>query len=134
VGAKALGSHTKVLGISLSREAAAVKENVAEIATQTARMLDLNMTVSPEEILVLDDYVMEGYGILTEEIADAIKVVARTEGILLDPVYTGKAMAGLIDLSKKGYFRKNESVIFIHTGGTPALFVYKEQLLELMKN
>jgi D-cysteine desulfhydrase family pyridoxal phosphate-dependent enzyme len=100
VGAKVLGSHIKVLGISLSREAPEIQENVAAIATDTARMLGLNMTFSPEEILVSDDYVMEGYGILTQEIADAMKVVARTEGILLDPVYTGKAMAGLIDLTK----------------------------------
>lgn len=134
VGAKALGSPIKVLGISLSREAASVRENVAGIATDTARMLNLNMTFSPDEILVSDDYVMEGYGILTREIADAMKVVARSEGILLDPVYTGKAMAGLIDLARKGYFEKDDGIIFIHTGGTPALFVYKEQLLELMKD
>jgi L-cysteate sulfo-lyase len=134
VGAKALGSPIKVLGISLSRESASVRENVADIATDTARMLNLNMTFLPEEILVSDDYVMEGYGILTQEIADAMKLVARTEGVLLDPVYTGKAMAGLIDLAKKGYFKKDDGVIFIHTGGTPAIFAYKEQLLELMKD
>jgi D-cysteine desulfhydrase family pyridoxal phosphate-dependent enzyme len=133
VGAKVLGSPIKVLGISLSREAVAVQENVARIATDTARMLGLDLTFSPEEILVSDDYVMEGYGILTQEIADAMKIVARTEGILLDPVYTGKAMAGLIDLTKKGYFKKDEGIVFIHTGGTPALFVYRERLLELMK-
>jgi D-cysteine desulfhydrase len=134
VGAKALGSPIKVLGISLSREAADVKKNVAAIATDTAQMLDLNITFSPEEILVTDDYVMDGYGILTKEIADAIGIVARTEGILLDPVYTGKAMAALIDLAKIGYLKKDDDVIFIHTGGTPALFVYKEQLMDLMKN
>ena len=133
VGAKALGSNIKVLGISLSREADAVKDNVAAIANATARMLDLNMTVSPQEVYVSDDYVMEGYGILTKEIADAIKIVARTEGILLDPVYTGKTMAGLIDLISNGFFKKNDGVIFIHTGGTPALFVYQDQLLELIK-
>lgn len=80
-----------------------------------------------------DDYVMEGYGILTQEIADAIKVVARTEGILLDPVYTGKTMAGLMDLISKGFFKRDDGVIFIHTSGMPALFVYQEQLLELLK-
>ena len=133
VGAKALGSNIKVLGVSLSREAEAVKENVAAIANATARMLDLNMTVSPQEVYVTDNYIMEGYGILTQEIADAIKVVARTEGILLDPVYTGKTMAGLMDLINKGFFKRDDGVIFIHTGGTPSLFVYQGKLLELLK-
>jgi D-cysteine desulfhydrase len=59
--------------------------------------------------------------------------VAKKEGIILDPVYTGKAMVGMIDLTRKGYFTKRDEVIFLHTGGTPALFVYKEGLLELLK-
>jgi 1-aminocyclopropane-1-carboxylate deaminase/D-cysteine desulfhydrase-like pyridoxal-dependent ACC family enzyme len=91
------------------------------------------MTVLPDEILVLDDYVMEGYGILTQEISDAIRLVAETEGIILDPVYTGKAIAGLIDLTRKGFFKKDDGIIFFHTGGTPALFVYKDKLLEFLK-
>jgi 1-aminocyclopropane-1-carboxylate deaminase/D-cysteine desulfhydrase-like pyridoxal-dependent ACC family enzyme len=91
------------------------------------------MTVSPEEILISDESSREGNGILTQEISDAIRLTAIKEGILLDPVYTGKAMAGLIDLTRKGYFKNDDGMVFLHTGGTPALFVYKEELLELMK-
>jgi len=99
----------------------------------TADVLGLDMTFSPEEIVVIDDYVGEGYGVLNEEIAAAISMLARKEGILLDPVYTGKAMSGLIDLVRTNYFNKDDYVVFIHTGGTPALFAYKEILLDFIK-
>jgi len=66
--------------------------------------------------------------VLTKEVGDAIKLVAQTEGILLDPVYTGKAMAGLIDMVKGGRFDKGENVVFVHTGGNPALFAYQKAL------
>ena len=80
-----------------------------------------------------DEYVGEGYGVLNRKTVDAILVLARKEGILLDPVYTGKAMSGLIDLIKKGYFKKSDNVVFIHTGGTPALFPYGKELLEYLQ-
>lgn len=133
VGAKSLGANTKIVGISVSRDKAPVKEYIAEIACGTADALGLRMTVSPEEVIVYDDYIGEGYGILNQETADAIRLTAKKEGIILDPVYSGKAMAGLINLTRKGYFKKGEVVIFLHTGGTPALFVYKKELLELLK-
>ena len=75
------------------------------------------------------DYVGPGYSIPTAGMAEAIRMLAATEGILLDPVYTGKTMAGLIDLSRKGYFSKDEKVLFIHTGGSPALYVYMDKIL-----
>jgi D-cysteine desulfhydrase family pyridoxal phosphate-dependent enzyme len=134
VGAKALGSGIEIVGISVSREKASVKKNVSAIANDTAEALGLKMTFSPEEVVVFDEYLGEGYGILNQEIADAIRLVAKKEGIILDPVYTGKAMVGLLDLIKKGYFTKGDGVVFLHTGGTPALFVYKEKLLELLKD
>jgi 1-aminocyclopropane-1-carboxylate deaminase/D-cysteine desulfhydrase-like pyridoxal-dependent ACC family enzyme len=132
VGAKALGSSIKILGISLSGKKRPMQENISAIANETASALGLDMTFSPEEILVSDDYVFEGYGILTPEIYSGMEKVARTEGILLDPVYTGKAMAGLIDLVQRKFFKKNDGVIFLHTGGTPALFVYQKKILDLM--
>jgi len=133
VGAKALGTDTKVIGISVSRDKASMQQYVSTIANDTSRALDLKMTVSPEEVIVFDDYIGEGYGIFNQETANAIRLVAETEGIILDPVYTGKAMAGLIDLTRKGYFAKDDVVVFLHTGGTPALFVYKEKLLEFLQ-
>jgi D-cysteine desulfhydrase len=85
------------------------------------------MTTNDAE--VYDEYIGEGYGIPTKECVDAIKVVAETEGILLDPVYTSKAMAGLIDLVGKGKITREDTVVFLHTGGTPALFAYRHLFL-----
>ena len=133
VGAKALGNQTKVVGISVGGDKTSVQNNVAKIANATAAALDSKMTFTPEEVIVFDDYVGEGYGILNQPTADAIARVARQEGILLDPVYTGKAMAGMVDLLRKGYFEPGEGVVFMHTGGTPALFPHKEELLALLK-
>ncbi|KPK77877.1 MAG: hypothetical protein AMJ79_01855 [Phycisphaerae bacterium SM23_30] len=133
VGARAAAPEVKVVGISVGGAKAASQRNITEISRGVFEALGLEMTISPEEIIVFDDYVGEGYGVLNQEIADAIRLTARKEGILLDPVYTGKAMAGLMDLIKQGYFKKDDNVIFMHTGGTPALFAYKEQLLEMIK-
>ncbi len=72
----------------------------------------------------------EGYSRPTAGMVEAVQLLARTEAILLDPVYTGKAMAGLIDLVRKGYFKKNENVLFVHTGGSPALFAYTDVTLK----
>jgi 1-aminocyclopropane-1-carboxylate deaminase/D-cysteine desulfhydrase-like pyridoxal-dependent ACC family enzyme len=110
-----------------------MQENISAIANETASVLGLDLTFSPSEILVADEYTFEGYGVLTSEISKAMEWVAQTEGILLDPVYTGKAMAGLIDLIGKNFFEKSDSVVFWHTGGTPALFVYEEKILELIQ-
>ena len=74
------------------------------------------------------DYVGAGYGIPTEGMAEAVNMLARTEGIFLDPVYSGKAMAGLIDLIRRGAFGKDENVVFVHTGGQVGLFGYKDYL------
>jgi len=133
VGAKAVGVDIKIIGISVSGAKAPAQRNVSNIANNIAEVLDLKITFSPEEVIVFDDYVGEGYGILNQETADAISLLARKEGIILDPVYTGKAMLGMVDLIKKGYFDKDDGVVFIHTGGTPALFAYKEELMEFLK-
>jgi 1-aminocyclopropane-1-carboxylate deaminase/D-cysteine desulfhydrase-like pyridoxal-dependent ACC family enzyme len=84
--------------------------------------------MAPEDVAVFDDYIKEGYGILNKEVTQALKLVAETEGIFIDPVYTGKAMVMLMDQIKKGYFNKDDNVVFFHTGGLPALFLYRNQL------
>jgi D-cysteine desulfhydrase len=71
-----------------------------------------------------------GYSLPTPEMIEAVKLLAQTEGILLDPVYTGKAMAGLIGLSRQGYFRPGNNVLFIHTGGSPALYAYADIFMQ----
>ena len=88
----------------------------------TAAHLGLPISAPPEEITVVEDYIGPGYGVSTAAGMEAIRLVARAEGIFLDPVYTGKAMAGLIDLIQRGVFRRGQQVVFLHTGGWPALF------------
>jgi 1-aminocyclopropane-1-carboxylate deaminase/D-cysteine desulfhydrase-like pyridoxal-dependent ACC family enzyme len=79
-------------------------------------------------IIVFDEYLGEGYGEVNKDVADAIRLMSMTEGIFLDPVYTGKAMVALVDLVKKGYFKKEDNVVLFHTGGTAALFPNKQKL------
>jgi 1-aminocyclopropane-1-carboxylate deaminase/D-cysteine desulfhydrase-like pyridoxal-dependent ACC family enzyme len=84
---------------------------------------------TPGDVLVNADFAEPGYGVLTDREREAIRLFARSEGLLLDPVYTGRAAAGMIDLIRKGYFTPDETVLFWHTGGTPALFAEKYQEL-----
>ena len=88
-------------------------------------------TVSKDDILINDEYAGTGYGVPVESTVEAIKLTARTESILLDPVYSGKGMAGLIGLIRKGYFEKTDNVVFIHTGGSLALFAYEDLITNI---
>ncbi len=112
----------QVLGISIDEPQAHLQQVVADYAAQAAERLRDPQIFSPADILVNDDYLGEGYGIFGSPEREAILYFARTEGLLLDPVYTGRAAAGLIDLIRKGFFKAGETVLFWHTGGTPALF------------
>jgi D-cysteine desulfhydrase len=94
--------------------------------------LELDPVVRADDILVFDDYLQDGYGIVNRGVAEVIRRVFRAEGIVLDPVYTSKAFMGMIDLIGKGYFRATDRIIFIHTGGTPALFPNRKKLLEYL--
>lgn len=129
VGAEALEKKCGVLGISVSEEKKTYRKRVAEIVEDTVRALDLGGCFAENRLKVLDEYLGEGYGIVNREVTEVIRLVAEAEGLFLDPVYTGKAMAALVDLIKKGYFRPEENVVFFHTGGTAALFPYKHNLL-----
>jgi D-cysteine desulfhydrase len=91
--------------------------------------LGLAHTIPKEKVVVCNDYVGDGYSLPTPGMVDAVKLAARTEGLLLDPVYTGKAMAGMLDLIAKGAYPDDKNVLFVHTGGLPALFCYKDVLL-----
>ena len=104
--------------------------DIARVATATARALDLNLAIQPGDFVADEDHVGEDYGVLSAEARAAIKLVAETEGIFLDPVYTGKAMAGLIDHVKRGTVGADDTVVFVHTGGMPALFAYAEDLID----
>ncbi len=126
VGARALGYTGRVLGISVDPPADRLRPLVADLATATAAHLGLELTFAPDKIGVDDHYLGGGYGVVSDLERDAIRTLAQTEGILLDPVYTGRAFGGLLDLIRRGAFRPDERVLFWHTGGTAALFAYGE--------
>jgi D-cysteine desulfhydrase len=121
--------NVPVLGINVSREKQQQEDLVHDLVRRTAQHVGLNLEIPREAVTCFDEYVGPGYSLPTPEMAEAVRLVARTEGILLDPVYTGKAMAGLIDLVRKGFFNKGDTVLFVHTGGSPALYVYQDYLL-----
>lgn len=117
-----------VYGISVSRDAEAQEEKVLTLATEILETLGLESEDLANTVQVSDHYVGEGYGIPTEGGLDAIRLLAQHEGILLDPVYTGKAMHGLLDMQAESFFLENMNVVFIHTGGAPGLFAYESVL------
>ena len=128
LGFKYLKYPINVIGISVFSGQATTTNVVVTETNECAKLLGLDINISSEEVTIYDDYIGEGYGIPTKECIEAIRLVAQTEAIFLDPVYTGKAMSGLIDLVNKGYFTKNDIVLFIHTGGVAANFAYSTEL------
>jgi D-cysteine desulfhydrase family pyridoxal phosphate-dependent enzyme len=122
LGQRMFGYGGKVLGISVDESEEWLKRNVSEVASLTSKKLGKRIAFTPDEVLANDNYCSPGYGVLTEAEREAIHLFATYEGVLLDPVYTGRAAAGMIDLIRKGFFKNDESVLFLHTGGQPALF------------
>jgi len=130
VGLGAMSSEIQVTGISVRRTVEEQEELIGGLVTETREFLHLPSELSEGELEIFDDYVGPGYSLPTEEMAEAVRIFARTEGILLDPVYTGKAAAGLLDLIQKGHFQKGEKVLFLHTGGSPGLYAYQDVILD----
>jgi D-cysteine desulfhydrase family pyridoxal phosphate-dependent enzyme len=125
LGQRLFGYKGKVLGISIDEPEEWLKTRVSALASEASEKLGQRIDFGREDVLANDEYCKAGYGVLTDAERVAIKLFARTEGLLLDPVYTGRAAAGLLDLIGKGSFKKEETVLFWHTGGTPALFAEK---------
>jgi L-cysteate sulfo-lyase len=125
-GLVALNSGIPVLGIGVRAPREKQEANVLALAQRTAEHLGLPGIVRAEHVVANCDYVGRGYGIPTEGMVDAVRLVAETEGVLLDPVYSGKGMAGLIDLVRKSFFPKDADVVFLHTGGQVGLFGYPD--------
>ena len=121
LGTRALGSPWMVESFTVSREAEAVRIEIARLATEAAALLSLDWRFAPAEAIVHGGFIGAGYGIPSPEAADAIRLVGRTEGVLLDPTYTGKAMTGLLEHLRRGLF-PYRSIVFVHTGGGPAFF------------
>lgn len=127
VGARIACPDLKIHGVSVSRDAASQQAKVAGLANETFAFLGLDMAVAPDEIIVHDQYYGGRYGAPTEDGIAAIKLLGRTEGLITDPVYTGKALAGMIDQLQLGALDDAEAVLFFHTGGFPAVFVQADQ-------
>ena len=119
-------ANIPITGISVNRKKDAQTDAVFNLATATAQKLNLHNEIKREDVVVYDNYVGAGYSIPTDAMVEAVELLAKTEGILLDPVYTGKAMSGLVDLIRQGKFQKEQNVLFIHTGGSPALYAYTD--------
>jgi D-cysteine desulfhydrase len=120
-------AHIPVTGINVRRPRAEQERNVHALAADVARLLNIE-TPPREAVTALDDWVGPGYSLPTPQMIEAVRLLASKEGVLLDPVYTGKAMAGLIDLVRRGTFKKGENILFLHTGGAPALYAYQKTL------
>jgi 1-aminocyclopropane-1-carboxylate deaminase/D-cysteine desulfhydrase-like pyridoxal-dependent ACC family enzyme len=130
LGVKALGLPTRVVGFRPSPVPdAAVREQIVAIANEAASLMGLDLRVGPDDVENSGDYVGEAYGAVTSACLDAIELLARTEGILLDPVYSGKAFSGLMDYVRQGIIPAGSRVVFIHTGGQPAIFAYAQEFI-----
>ena len=128
-GLEGLDSGLPVLGISVRQNSEKQIDAVWKLVRETSKKLKIR-EIQREKILVDDRYVGKGYAIPTDGTIEAITLLAQTEGILLDPVYSGKGMAGLIDMVRNGDFKKEEKILFLHTGGSAALFAYEQELIE----
>ncbi len=125
LGQRVFGFKGKVLGISIDEDENWLKTHVSSLASDASERIGKRIEFTPADVLATADYCRAGYGVLTDAEREAVKLFAKYEGLLLDPVYTGRAAAGLIDLIRKGFFKKDETVLFWHTGGQPALFADK---------
>jgi D-cysteine desulfhydrase family pyridoxal phosphate-dependent enzyme len=122
LGQRAFGYEGKVFGISIDESDEWLRTHVSALASLASEKLGKRIGFTPADVLANADYCTVGYGVLTKPEREAIHLFAKHEGLLLDPVYTGRAAAGMIDLIRKGFFKKDETVMFLHTGGQPALF------------
>jgi 1-aminocyclopropane-1-carboxylate deaminase/D-cysteine desulfhydrase-like pyridoxal-dependent ACC family enzyme len=129
LGRIALGSDLKIVGVTPETRPERSVDLIARYCGQTARRLGIACSLRPEQVSSSGEYIGRGYGIPSPEGIEAIKTVARTEGIFLDPVYSGKAMACLFDHARRGLLGSRDVVVFLHTGGTPALFACADQLV-----
>lgn len=113
-----------IIGISVNNQTKAQEEKIFKLLEQTSEYLNIENRIEKSAVKVLDDYIGLGYSLPSDGMIEAVKLLAQSEGILLDPVYTGKTMHGLIDLIRSAYFKTDDKVLFMHTGGSPALFNY----------
>ncbi|MCP4024326.1 MAG: D-cysteine desulfhydrase [Desulfobacteraceae bacterium] len=126
VGMTGVNGNIPISGVNVSRPKDVQEEIVYNLGIETAEKLGVKGGIAREGIVCFDQYVGPGYSLPTDSMTEAVKLFAKNEAILLDPVYSGKAAAGLIDLVQKGHFSKGSNVLFLHTGGSPALYAYMD--------
>ena len=130
VGARALGIPLRIVGISPSpQDNVESNANLAKVANEVSQILDLDLDFSGTDFESYGEYAGEAYGVVTPGSKEAVILAARTEALVLDPVYTGKTFGGMIDHIRQGQFTADQTVVFVHTGGTPALFAYSDEIL-----
>ncbi|HER54279.1 MAG TPA: D-cysteine desulfhydrase family protein [Candidatus Bathyarchaeota archaeon] len=127
-GKKLLDVQTKIIGATVFASKKDATKTILQFVNGAAKLFDAKVSATVDDVTVFDDYIKEGYGKINSEVTRSLKLVAETEGIFIDPIYTGKAMVMLIDLINKSYFKKTDNVLFFHTGGLPAIFLYKNEL------
>jgi len=120
-----------IVGINVSRDPKDQDPLVYDLVQKTAERVGVRQGVPSEAVVTFGDYWRPKYSVPNKKMVEAVNMMAKTEGILMDPVYTGKALAGFIDLSRKGYFKKGENILFVHTGGSPGLYAYIKPVLGL---
>jgi D-cysteine desulfhydrase len=125
LGQRVFGFKGNVFGISIDETEDDLKTNVSALASQASEKLGERINFTRDDVLANDKYCQAGYGVFGDGEREAIRLFAQHEGLLLDPVYTGRAAAGMIDLIRVGFFKKDETILFWHTGGQPALFADK---------
>jgi D-cysteine desulfhydrase len=126
VGMAGVNGGISISGVNVSRPKDVQEEIVFKLSQELAQKLGVKNGIAREDIVCFDQYVGPGYSLPTESMVEAVKLFAKTEAVLLDPVYSGKAAAGLIDLVRKGHFPAGSNVLFLHTGGSPALYAYMD--------
>jgi L-cysteate sulfo-lyase len=134
IGAKAFSTRMKVIAATAGMRSKDIQsQNVTRLIEESVGFLDLDCGINEDDIVIYDQYCGDGYGYMTADKAEAIKLLADKEGLFLDPVYTGSSMACLIDLCRKNFFKPDEKVVFLHTGGPAALFAFKDPLRSYME-
>jgi D-cysteine desulfhydrase len=129
VGFCGCNMNIPIVGIGVSRDKEVQEELVFDLAERCAEHVGVKGGIPRQAVTCFGDYWRPKYSVPNRKMVEAVNLLAKSEGILLDPVYTGKAMAGMIDLSRKGFFKKGERVLFLHTGGSPALYAYMKAIL-----
>jgi D-cysteine desulfhydrase family pyridoxal phosphate-dependent enzyme len=133
LGAKLAGVPYEVHGVSIESKADHLKGIITPLANQTAEYLGLDIRLDESDVIIHDDYTGPAYGVATEECLEAIRLCARTDALLFDPVYTGKTMSGMIDHIRSGQIGSDETVVFLHTGGVPAVFADTDSIVPFMQ-